>query len=184
MSMFKQCLERKEAKEDHIRHGKSLSRIILIHHGMPKSPWSIFIRPKGSHGNMIKSLIQVVTGATKEKRPRCIIRFQCPSESYSQYWSKIMGFSSFLQGLEDPHIQKDTMSMPYVNTMEELEDIPWRIAQLSKTRFDPWSTQIRSNSENLLVVIRSTNIKDQLEAVFVCLLIMNVFIRAYAFWEM
>ena len=38
MSMFKQCLERKEgAKKNHIHHGKSLSRIILVHHGMPKS---------------------------------------------------------------------------------------------------------------------------------------------------
>ena len=45
-------------------------------------------------------------------------------ESYSRYWSKIMGFLSFLQGLEDLYIQKDTMSMSYVNTMEELKGIP------------------------------------------------------------
>ena len=69
---------------------------------------------------MIKSLIQAIPGATKGKGPKCIIRFKCPTESYSQYWSKIMGFLSFLQGLEDLHIQKDTMSMPYVNTMEQL----------------------------------------------------------------
>ena len=63
MSMFKQCLERKErATKYHMRHGKSLSRIILVHQGMPKSPWPIFIRPKGSHENRIKSLIQVVPG--------------------------------------------------------------------------------------------------------------------------
>ena len=31
-----------------------------------------------------------------------------------------MGFLSFSQGLEDLHIQKRTMSMPDVNTMEEL----------------------------------------------------------------
>ena len=36
--------------------------------------------------------------------------------------------------------------------------------------------QIRSNSENWSVVIRSIKIKDQLGAVFVCLSIMNVFI--------
>ena len=83
MSMFKQCLKREEAKKDHIRHGKSLSRTILVHHGMPKSPWSIFIRPKGSHVNMIKSLIQAILGATKGKGPRCIIRLQCPTKSYS-----------------------------------------------------------------------------------------------------
>ena len=184
MSMFKQCLEREKIKEDRIRHEKSLSRIILVHHAMPKSPWSVFIRPKGSHENMIKSLIQVVPGATKGKGPRCIIRFQCPTESYSRYWSKIMGFSSFLQGLEDLHIRKDTISMPYVNTMVASKDIPWRIVRPSKTRFNPWSTQIRSNSENLSVVISNIKIKDQLGAVFVCLLFMNVFIREYAFWEM
>ena len=67
IDVFKQCLGKKKAKEDHIRHGKSLSRIILVHHGMPKSPWPIFIRPKGSHENMIKSLIQVVLEARKGK---------------------------------------------------------------------------------------------------------------------
>ena len=51
------------------------------------------------------------------------------------------------------------MSMPYVNIMEELEGIPWKIAWPSKTRFNPWSTQIWSNSKNLSVVIRS--IKDK-----------------------
>ena len=132
MSMFKQCLEREEAKEDHIRHGKSLSRIILVHHGMPKSPWPVFIRPKGSHENMIKSLIQVVPGATKGKGPRCTIHFQCPIESCSPYWSRTMEFLSFPQDLEDLYIQKGTMSIPDVNTMEELESIPWRIVELSK----------------------------------------------------
>ena len=43
--------------------------------------------------------------------------------------------SSFLQGLEDLHIQKGTMSMPNVNTMEELEDIPLKIARPLKTKF-------------------------------------------------
>ena len=81
-----QAMSRKEeAKKDHMRHEKSLSRIILVHHGMPKSPWPIFIHPKGSHENMIKSLIQVVPEAIKGKGPRCIIRFQCPMESYSRY---------------------------------------------------------------------------------------------------
>ena len=46
------------------------------------------------------------------------------------------------EGLEDFHIQKDTMSMPYVNTTEELEGILWKIARLWKTKFNPWSTQI------------------------------------------
>ena len=30
--------EKEGAKVDHIRHGKSLSRIIIVHQGMPKSP--------------------------------------------------------------------------------------------------------------------------------------------------
>ena len=120
----------------------------------------------------------------KKKRTKVYHSLPMSYGELLQYWSKIMGFSSFLQGLEDLHIQKDTMSMPYVNTMEELEDIPWRIARPSKTRFNPWSMQIRSNSKNLSVVIRSIKIKDQRGAVFVCLLIMNVFIREYAFWEM
>ena len=34
----------------------SPSRIIFVHHCMPKSPWSIFIRPKGLHENVVKSL--------------------------------------------------------------------------------------------------------------------------------
>ena len=83
-----------------------------------------------------------------------------------------------------PHIQKDTMSMPYVNIMKDFEGISWRIARPSKTRFNPWSTQIRSNSKNLSVVIRSIKIKDQLGVIFVFLLIMNVFICECAFWDM
>ena len=70
-----------------------------------------------------------------------------------------MGFLLFLQGQEDLDIQEDTMSMPHVNTMEELEGIPWRIARPWKTRFNPWFRQIRLNSENLLVVIRSIKIR-------------------------
>ena len=146
--------------------------------------WSIFLHPRSSYENVIETLIQAIPGAIKRKEPRCITRFQCPTKSYSWYWSKIMGFLSFSQGLEDLHIQKDTMSMPYMNTMEEFEGIPWRIARPSKTRFNPWSMQIRSNLENLSVVIRSIKIKDQLGAVFVCLLIMNVFIRECTFWKM
>ena len=122
MSIFKKCLERKEkTKEDHIRHGKSLSRIILVHHGMPKSSWSIFIRPKGSHGNMIKSLIQVIPRATKGKGPKCTIHSQWPTESCSPYWSKTIGFLSFSQDQEEFHIRKDTILMPYVSTKGELE---------------------------------------------------------------
>ena len=180
--MFKQCPERKEgAKEDHTRHRKSLSRITLAHQGMPKSLWSIFIHPKGSHRNTIKSPTQAITRVRKGKWPKCTTHFQWPTESYSPYWSRTMGFLLFLQGQENLHIRKDTMSMPYVNTMEELEDIRWRIAWLSKTRFNRWSTQIQSNSEDLSAIIRSIKIKDQLGAVFVCLLIMNVFIRERAF---
>ena len=148
---------------------------------MPKFPWPVFLHPRNSYKNVIETLIQTILGAIRRKEPRCIIRFQCPTDSYFQYWSKITGFLSSPQGLEDLHIQKDTMSMPYVNT---IEDILWRIARPSKTRFNPWSTQIWSNSENLSMVIRSIKIKDQLGAVFACLLIMNVFIREYAFWEM
>ena len=92
--MSKQCLERKEgAKEDHIRHGKSVSRIILVHQGMPKSPWPVFICPKGSHKNMIKGLTHVITRARKGKGPKCTTHFRCPIKNYSPYWSRIMGFS-------------------------------------------------------------------------------------------
>ena len=129
MSMFKQCLERKEgAKEDHIRHEKSLSRIIFVHHGMPKSPWSVFVRPKGSHKNVIKSLTQAITRARKGKGPKCTIHFQCLIQSCSPYWFRIMGFLPFSQGLGNLHIQKSTMSMLSVNTMKELGGTPWRIA--------------------------------------------------------
>ena len=61
------CLGKEEAKKDHIRPEKSLSRIILVHHCMPKFPWPIFIRPKGLYGNVIKSLIQAIPGAIKGK---------------------------------------------------------------------------------------------------------------------
>ena len=135
MNMFKQCLERKEgAKEDHIRHEKSLSRIILVHQGMPKSPWPIFIRPKGSHRNMIKSLTQAISRSRKRKGPKCTTHFRCPMENCSPYWSKTMGFLSFPQDQEDLHIQKDTILMPDVSTTGELEGIPQKIARLSKTR--------------------------------------------------
>ena len=44
--------------------------------------------------------------------------------------------STIPEGLGDLHIQKSTMSMLSVNTMEELGGTPWRIAWLSKTRFN------------------------------------------------
>ena len=117
ISIFKQCLERKKrTKEDHIRHGKSLSRIILVHQGMPKSPLSIFIRPKGSHRNTIKSLTQAITRARKEKGPKYTTHFRCPMENCSPYWSKTMGFLSLPQDQKDLYIRKDTILMPDVST--------------------------------------------------------------------
>ena len=154
--MCKRCL----GKESHIWHEMSPSQIFLIHLRMPKFSWSVFLHPKSSYENAFETLIHAIPEAIKRKEPSCITRFQCPTESYSRYWSKIMGFPSFSQDLEDLHIQKDTMSMPHVNTIEELEGIPWRIVWPSKTRFNPWSTQIWSNLENLSVVIRSIKIKD------------------------
>ena len=72
MSMFRQCPKRKKgAKKNRIRHKKSLSRITLTHQDMPKSPWSISIRPKGSHRNTIKSLTQAITRVRKGKGPKC-----------------------------------------------------------------------------------------------------------------
>ena len=183
--MFKQCLERKEeTKEDHIRHGKSLSRIILIHQGMPKSPWPVFIRPKGSHRNTIKSLTQAITRARKEKGPKCTTHFRCPMENCSPYWFRTMEFLSFLQDQEDLHIRKDTILMSNVSTTKELEGIPQKIARLLKIKSNHWSTRIQRNSEDLLMVIKSIKIKDQLRVVLVRLLIMNVRIRECAFWEM
>ena len=95
MSMCKQCLRKEEAKENCIRHGRSLSRIILIHHCMPKSLRSVFIHPRGSYRNAIETLIQAIPEAIKRKEPRCTIHFQCPIRNYSRYWSKTMGFLSF-----------------------------------------------------------------------------------------
>ena len=134
MSMCKQCLEREKAKESHIWHVMSPLQIFLIHHRMPKFPRPTFLHPRSSCENVIETLIQAIPEAIKRKEPRCITRFQCPTKSYSWCLSKIMGFSSFLQGLEDLRTQKDTMSMPHVNTMEELEGIPQKIARLSKIK--------------------------------------------------
>ena len=72
-------------KEDHIRHGRSLSRIIHVHQGMPKSLLSISSRPKGSHWNTIKGLTQAITRARKGKGPKCTIHFQCLIQSCSPY---------------------------------------------------------------------------------------------------
>ena len=172
MSMFRQCPERKEgAKEDHTRHGKSLSKITLAHQGMPKSPLSISSHPKSSHKNTIKGLIQAITRARKEKGLKCTIHFQCFIQSCSPYWFRIMEFLPSPQDLGDLHIQKSMMSMLSVNTIEDLGGTLWRIARLSKTRFNCWSTQIQSNSKDLSTVTRSIKINDQLGAVFV----MNVF---------
>ena len=179
--MFRQCSERKEgAKEYHMRHRKSLSRITLAHQGMSKSTLLVSSRPKGSHGNTIKGLTQAITRARKGKESRCTIHFQCLIQSCSLYWFRIMGFLPFPQGLEDLHIRRSTMSMLNVNTMEELGGTPWRIAWLSKTRFNRWSKQIQSNSEDLSTVTRSIKTKDQLGAIFV----MNVFICECTSWKM
>ena len=167
--MFKQCLEKEEAKGSHIRHGRSLSRITFIHHRMPKFPRLVFLHPESSYKNVIETLIQVVIGVIKGKEPRCITHFQWPTKNYSQYWSRITRFLLPLQSLEDLHIQEDTMSMPHVNTMEESGGIPWRIARPLRTKFNPCSTQIWSNSESLSVVVKSIRIKDHLRAIFVCL---------------
>ena len=181
MSTFRRCPERKEgAKEDHTRHRKSLSRITLAHQGMPKSPLSISSCPKGCHKNTIKGLTQDITRAKKEKGPKCIIHFQCPIQSCSPYWFRITGFLPSPQSLGDLHIQKSMMSMLSVNIMEELGGTPWRIARLSKTRFNRWSTQIQSNSDDLSTVTRSIKTKDHLRVVFV----LNVFICECTSWKM
>ena len=41
-----------------------------------------------------------------------------------------MGFLSFLQDQKDPHIRKDTILMPDVSTIEELEGIPKELHDL------------------------------------------------------
>ena len=130
---------------------------------------------------MIRGLTQAITKARKGEGPKCTMHFRCPMENCSPYWSKTMGFLLFLQGQEDLHIRKDTILMPDVSTTEELEGIPQKIAWPSKTRSNPWSTQIRSNSENWSVVIRSIKIKDQLGVIFICLSVMNVFIWKWTF---
>ena len=87
-------------------------------------------------------------------------------ENCSLYWSRTTRFLSFPQDQEDLHIRKDTILMPYVITTEELDGIPQRIAWISRTRSNPWLTQIWPNLENLLMVIRRIKIKNQLGAVF------------------
>ena len=76
MSMCKQCLRKEEAKENCIRHGRSLSKIILIRHRMPKFPRLISLHPKSLYENVIETLIQAVIGVIKGKEPRCITHFQ------------------------------------------------------------------------------------------------------------
>ena len=173
--MCKWCLEKEKAKESHMWHRMSPSKFFLMPHRMPKSPWLVFFRPKCLHGDMVKALIQAILEAIKGNGSKCTIHFQWPIKSYSLYWSRIMGFLSSPQRLEDLHIQKGTMLMPNVNTMVELEGIPWRITRPSKTRFNPWSTQIQPNSKSWSMDIKSVKIKDQLGVVFL-LLFMNVFI--------
>ena len=149
-----------------------------------RCPQSDIFRPKSSHKNMIKGLTQAITRVRKEKGPKCITHFRCPMGNCSPYWSKTMGFLSSPQDQGDLHIRKDTILMPAVSTTEELEGIPRKIAWPSRTRSNPWSTQIRSNSENWSLVIRSIKMKDQIGAVFVCLLIINVFICNCTYWKM
>ena len=60
----------KESKRKSHRPKRSLSRIIFVHHCMPKSPWSVFIRLKGLHVNVVKSLIQAIPGCNKRKRTK------------------------------------------------------------------------------------------------------------------
>ena len=133
---------------------------------MPKSPLSVFSRLKGSHRNTIKGLTQAITRARKGKGPKCTTHFQCLIQSCSPYWSRIMGFLPFPQGLGDLHIQRSTMSRLNVNTMGKLGGTPWRIAQLLKTRFSCWSTQIQSNSEGLSTVTRNIKTKGSTRGSF------------------
>ena len=184
MIMFRRCPERKEgAKEDHTRHGKNLSRITLAYQGMPKSHFSVSSRPKGSHRNTIKGLTQGTTRARKRRGPKCTTHFRCLMKNCSPYWSGTMRFLSSPQDQGDLHIRKDTILMLDVSITKELEGIPQKIARPSRTRSNPWSTQIRSNSENWSVVTKSVKIKDQLGAILVCLSTMNVFIYKCTSWK-
>ena len=142
---------------------KNLSGTFFTHvlH-VPRCLQSDIFHSKSSHENMIKGLTQAITRARKGKRPKCTTHFRCPMENCSPYWSRTMGFLLFLQDQEDLHIRKDTILMPDASTTGELEGIPQNIARLSKTRSNNWSKRIQPNSENLLVVIRSIKIKDQL----------------------
>ena len=145
--------------------GTSFTQVLHV----PKCPQSDIFHPKSSHKNMIKGLTQAITRVRKGKGSKCTTHFRCPMENCSPYWSRTMGSLLFLQGQKDLHFRKDTILTPDVSTTEELEGIPQKIARPSRTRSNPWSIQIRSNSENWSVVIRSIKMKDQLGAVFVCL---------------
>ena len=57
MSMFKECLEKEEAKESHIWHKMSPSQIFLIHRHMPKFLRLVFLHPKNLYENVTETLI-------------------------------------------------------------------------------------------------------------------------------
>ena len=128
----------KNQAEANLSQWKNLSRTSFTHvlH-VPRCPQSDIFRPKSSHENMIKGLTQATTRARKGKGPKCTTHFRCPMENCSPYWFRTMGFLLFLQGQEDLHIRKDTILMPDVSTMEELEGIPQKIARPSRTRSNP-----------------------------------------------
>ena len=105
----------------------------------------------------------------KRKRTKMYLHSRYPMGNCSLYWSKTMGFLSYLQDQEDLHIRRDTILMPNVSTIKGLEGIQRKIASPSRIRSNPWSTQIRSNSENWSVVIRSIKIKGSTRGSF-CLL--------------
>ena len=133
---------------------------------MPKFPLLVFFHPRSSYENLIETLIQAIPEAIKRKKTKV---YHSLPMSYGELLSVLIQnyeISVIPVRPRDLHIQKDMMAMPYMNTMEEWEDISWRIARPSKIRFNPWSTQIRSDLENSSMVIRSIMIKDQLGAVF------------------
>ena len=157
----------KNKTEENSSQQKNLSGTSFTHvlH-VPRCPQSDIFHPKCPHGKLVRGSTQATTRTRKGKGPKCTTHFRCPIKNCSPYWSETMGFLSSPQDQWDLHIRKDTILMPDVSITGELEGIPQRIARLSRTRSNLWSMRIRPNSENLLMVIRSIKIKDQLGAVF------------------
>ena len=68
--MFKQCLGRREAKENHVWHWMSPLRIFLTHLRTPKYPSLVYLHLGCPFGKMVERPVQVSFGVISEKRTK------------------------------------------------------------------------------------------------------------------